>query len=51
MTPEQRAANRAARGEEAGQPLVLGDLGGEATRTLARTSANQSDEARGALPR
>jgi hypothetical protein len=47
MTPEQRAALQA--GEQAGQPLVLGDLGGEGTRTLARTSANQSDEARAAL--
>lgn len=47
MTPEQRANLQA--GEQAGQPLVLGDLGGESTRTLARTSANQSDEARAAL--
>ena len=47
MTPEQRA-NLAA-GEQAGQPIVLGDLGGQTTRTLARTSANKSDEARAAL--
>lgn len=41
------AAMRAA--QQSGQPAVVADLGGEATRGLARSSANTSPEARQAL--
>ena len=44
MSPEQFDAASAA-----GQPVVAGDLGGEATRRLARTAANVSPEAKATL--
>ena len=44
MTPAQFAAAKAA-----GQPVMAGDLGGEAVRRLARTATNVSPEAGAAL--
>jgi hypothetical protein len=44
MAPEDIAAAQAS-----GQPLAVADIGGEATRALARSAANLSPEARAAL--
>jgi hypothetical protein len=44
LTPADVAAAQAA-----GQPVVVGDIGGEATRRLARSAANASPEAAEAL--
>lgn len=42
-------AAEVAAGHAAGQPIVLGDVGGRAVQRLARTSTNLSDEAAGTL--
>ena len=44
MAPEDVVAAQAA-----GQPIVVGDIGGEATRRLARSASNSSPEAAGAM--
>ena len=44
MTPQDFAET-----QTRGQPVVAGDLGGEATRKAARTAANMSPEAKAAL--
>lgn len=44
LTPQEFAANA-----QAGGPATVMDLGGEATRSLARSAANTSQEGRGAL--
>lgn len=45
------SANDVAAGLDNGQPLTVADIGGETTRSLARTAANVNPEARAALER